>query len=403
MCYAFSMKRVDPKEFFSFLTERSAEIIGADSLRIKIQTPKKLRVKLGIDPTTPDLHLGHVVTLRILKMFQDAGHRAVLIIGDFTAQIGDPSGAAAARRQLTTSDVRRNERTYLSQASKVLDLRKTEVRHNSEWYGRMGVKAFLNLLARFSLKSAWQREDFQKRLAAGKEVHLHEAMYHVLQAYDSVAVRADVEIGALDQRLNIIAGRELQGKSGKTPQDIVLAPYLIGVDGKAKMSKSIGNTVNLLDSSTEMFGKVMSIPDHLIVNYSELAAWMSPAEVREIRRRLDNRHNPRDAKLDVAEAVTGLYHGSAAAQRARGLFLKLFSKKELTASVPALRLKHGLYKPINLLRIIKAASSQSEARRLIKGMALEVDGRAISDARNEVSIKSGSVIRSGKKKFFRVL
>lgn len=392
----------NPNRFLAFLKARAAEIITPASLRRKLASGRTLRVKLGIDPTTPDLHLGHVVPLKILRAFQDAGHRAVLIIGDFTGQIGDPAGAATARRQLTAAAVKRNERTYLAQAGTVLDLRRTEVRHNREWYDRMRVKAFLDLLTRFSLQSAWQREDFQKRLASGREVHLHEAMYHVLQAYDSVAVAADVEIGSLDQKLNMIAGRELQATMGVSAQDIVLLPYLIGLDGTRKMSKSMGNTINLSDGPRDMLGKVMAIPDRRIEDYARLGAWCDDRALRRTRSRLASGENPRDVKLDVAEALVGLYHGAPAAARARRDFVILFSKRGAPPSLPTLRIARRPYRPVDLARIVDPSLSRSAARRLVAGGGLAVDGRALRPGGPPQQLPSGSTIRLGKKRYVRV-
>lgn len=391
-----------PRELFPFLVARSAEMIERESLRRKITGRKNLRVKLGIDPTTPDLHLGHVVPLRMLRSFQDAGHHAVLIIGDFTGQIGDPSGKSRIRRQLTQSEVKANERTYRAQVARVLDLRRTEIRHNNEWHGRMKAREFLELLTHFSMKTMWAREDFQRRLRAGQGVRLHEAMYAVLQAYDSVAVRADVELGSLDQRLNLLAGRELQRAVGQQPQDIVLLPYLIGLDGRQKMSKTAGNTINLRDSAGEMFGKAMSIPDSLIINYAELAAWLSLTEVQAIRRRLQRHENPRDIKLDVAAAIVRLYHGSPAARRAGDDFLKLFSRREAPAAIPSVGLRPGSYSGLRLLERLGAARSRSAGRRLIAGRAVEVNGATVRDPHQAIIIRRGTIIRVGKHRLWRV-
>ncbi|MBI2055496.1 MAG: tyrosine--tRNA ligase [Candidatus Sungbacteria bacterium] len=398
-------KGVRREDFFSFVRARAAEIIGAESLKRKLGSGRELRVKLGIDPTAPDLHLGHIVPLRMLAAFQKAGHRAVLIIGDFTAQIGDPSGKSQTRRGLSPAETKINERAYRHQIGRVLDVKKAEVRHNREWFGRMRLENFLGLLSSFSLKSAWQREDFQKRLKSGKEVGLHEAMYHVLQAYDSVMVRADVELGSCDQRLNILAGRELQNKLGlkSGPQDVVLLPYLIGLDGHKKMSKSLGNTINIGESAEAMFGKVMSIPDNLIINYAELAAWLPTREVRTLEDKIKGGANPRDAKMEVAEAVTALWHGPDKAQQSRDWFAGLFSKKDLSQKLPGVRLKPGSFGAVDLVITLKAAGSKAEARRLIKGRALEVDGKTVALDSGAVDVRRGSVIRVGKKKFFRVV
>ena len=390
------------KKFFSFLKERSREIIGAEELKRKLASRKHLRVKLGVDPTTPDLHLGHAVPLRVLKAFQDAGHQAVLIIGDFTGRIGDPSGKTTARRQLTAAEAKANERTYRAQVGRILDLGRTEVRHNSEWFSRMALDDFLELLTKFPLRGAWEREDFQTRLSRGKPVQLHEAMYHVLQAYDSVMVGADVELGAEDQRLNLLAGRELQGKLGRTPQDVVVLPYLMGLDGPEKMSKTAGNTINLGDAAPDMFGKIMAIGDALIVEYAELAAWLSPAVVGSLRRRLGARENPRDVKLDVAEAIVRLYHSANEARRAREGFLRTFSRRETPRGALTSAIRPGSYSGLQLVEALGGAPSRSSARRLLAGKAVVVDGSIIKDPHEKMVLRPGSTIRIGKKKFFRV-
>ncbi len=397
-----TMERLRSQKLFAFLEERSAEIIGGESIKKALDQGKRMRVKLGVDPTNPNLHLGHVVPLRILRFFQDAGHRAVLIIGDFTGQIGDPSGRDIGRRQLTSKEAKANERTYKKQIGKVLDLRRLELRHNSEWYKKMRLADFLWLLANFSLRSVWEREDFQKRIVGGMEVRLHEAAYQVLQAYDSVMVEADLEIGSLDQKLNIMAGRELQRKMSMAPQSIVLTPYLLGLGGGPKMSKSLGNTINLNDPAEEMFGKVMSIPDALIGNYALLAAWLTAAEVKSLEKKLGRGANPRDVKLDIAEAVARLYHGVEKSRRARENFLKVFSKKELSGKFPRVKIKAGSYRPVDLVLVLKGGISKSSARRLVQSRALEVDGRVAASAEGEVAVRSGSVVRIGKKNFFRI-
>lgn len=386
----------------SFLKARSAEIIDAKNIQKILRARKSLRIKLGVDPTTPDLHLGHVVPLRVLKAFQDAGHQAVLIIGDFTSQIGDPSGKPNTRRQLTPGEPRANERTYRAQVGKILDLRRTEIRHNSEWFGNMRLADFLELLTHFSLPDVWKRQDFQQRLSSGKRVALHEAMYSVLQAYDSVAVRANIEIGGLDQRLNLLAGRQLQATLGRVAQDIILLPYLLGLDGKQKMSKSVGNTINLGDSAPEMFGKTMSTPDGLITSYAQFAAWLPEPDVAAVRRRLSGHENPRDVKLDVAEAIVKLYHGVDAARRARADFLDTFSRRAVFASAAAVHLRPGAWRPLALIAALGAVASRSQARRLVAGRAVEVDGRVVREPNAPIRVHSGSIIRIGKKQFFRV-
>ncbi len=392
--------KTNQHELFAFVEEQSAETIRPEELSRALHEGRKLRVKLGIDVSKPDLHLGHVVPLRMLRSFQDAGHTAVLIIGDFTAMIGDPSGQSLERIPLSAVEVKKNERTYLKQIGKILDLERTEIHRNSEWHGAMKLTKFLDLLTKFSLKSAWERDDFQKRLGAGKPVYLHEAMYHVLQAYDSVAVKADVELGGLDQKLNIFAGRELQAKLGKSPQIVILLPYLIGLDGKQKMSKSLENAIHLTDSANAMFGKMMAIPDSLILNYAKLAAWLPPTSVRIIEGRL-KKENPRDVKLDIAEAVVGLYHKKVGAERAREAFIRTFSKRDTTSTAVSVSLPFTHYEPLELLEALHVVRSKSEARRLVTGRALEVDGRTVTLQDRGLLIRSGTIIRVGKKSFFR--
>lgn len=396
------MTRIKPNqhEFFAFVKAQSAEIVRAEEFSRVLDEGRKLRVKLGIDVSKPNLHLGHVVSLRMLRSFQDAGHTAILIIGDFTAMIGDPSGQSLERVPLSAAEVKKNERTYLRQIGKILDLERTEIHHNSEWYASMKLAKFLDLLTKFSLKGAWERDDFQKRLGAGKPVYLHEAMYHVLQAYDSVSVGADVELGGLDQKLNIFAGRELQAKLGESPQMVVLLPYLIGLDGKQKMSKSLENAIHLTDSANAMFGKMMAIPDSLILNYAKLAAWLSPASVRMVEDRL-KKENPRDVKLDIAEAVVGLYHKKMGAERAREAFIRTFSKRDTASMAVPVSLPLQQYGALELLEALHVVHSKSEARRLVVGRALEIDGRTVTLQDQGLFIRSGTIIRVGKKSFFR--
>lgn len=393
--------KANQREFLTFVQGQSAEIIQFEELSRALDEGRALRVKLGIDANKPNLHLGHVVPLRMLRSFQDAGHTAVLIIGDFTATIGDPSGRSLERATLSAAEVKKHERTYLDQVGRILDLKRTEVHRNSEWHEKMKLGEFLKLLAQFSLRSAWERDDFQKRLAAGKPVHLHEAMYHVLQAYDSLAVRSDVELGSLDQKLNIFAGRELQAKEGRRAQIVILLPYLMGLDGKQKMSKSSGNPIHLNDSASAMFGKVMAIPDSLITNYAKLAAWLPATLVRAIDNRL-KKENPRDVKMDIAEAVVALYYKQMGATQARESFIRTFSKRDTGASAVYVSIPLKYYEPFELLEALQGDRSKSEARRLIGGRALEIDGKVITLRDRQLLIQSGTVIRVGKKSFYRV-
>lgn len=383
------------------ILERAQEVIDRASLEKKLAFGRKLRVKLGADPTAPDLHLGHALVLQTLRAFQDAGHTAVFIIGDYTARIGDPSGKQKTRPPLSDVETKKNAKTYFEQVGRIIDLKKAEVRYNSEWFSKMALAEFLRIVANFSTNRILAREDFRKRMDAGEEVAHHETLYQIMQAYDSVAVRSDVELGGMDQKLNLLAGRELQKKTGTAEQDIVLLPLLVGLDGKQKMSKSLGNYVALTDNADEMVGKIMSIPDSLILPYFRYGAFADTKEVAVWERRL-KKENPRDCKRELAERITGLYHGREKARRAREHFTELFSQKDLS-HIPSRRFAKQIYTLPELLCEAEFAASRSEARRLIAQGAVEVNQRVVKDARGEISFVSGDVVKVGKRRIFRIL
>ncbi|MDO8600258.1 MAG: tyrosine--tRNA ligase [bacterium] len=387
------------KNLYGDIFSLAEEIIDQVSLEKKFSSGRKLRVKLGADPTAPDLHLGHALVLRKLCEFQDAGHTAVFIIGDYTAAIGDPSGKTKARPPLLDAEIKKNAKTYFEQVGRIIDLKKAEIHYNSEWFSKMKLAEFLRVVGNFSTNRILDREDFKRRLEQGEEVAHHETLYQIMQAYDSVAVRADVELGGMDQKLNLLAGRELQKKIGYPEQDLVLLPLLIGLDGKHKMSKSLGNYIALTDSADEMVGKIMSIPDSLIFHYAELAAFVPVDELP--RWDPKDSKNPRDLKLELAERVAGLYHGKEKARRACENFVKLFSKKDLS-NIPSRRLKKKTYTLPELLLEVGFALSKSEARRLIIPGAVEINQQVLKDAYAEIAIASGDIIKVGKRKIFRV-
>lgn len=390
------MKKNMGNNIFSSATE----IIDRASLEKKLASGKKLRVKLGADPTAPDLHLGHVLVLHTLRAFQDAGHIAVFIIGDYTAAIGDPSGKIKTRPALSEVDIKKNAKTYFEQIGRIIDLKKAEIRYNSEWFSKLLLADFLRVVARFSTNRILDREDFRKRLDKKEEVAHHETLYQIMQAYDSVAIRADVELGGMDQKLNLLAGRELQKKMGFPEQDLVLLPLLIGLDGKQKMSKSLGNYIALADSADEMVGKIMSLPDNLIIHYARHAAFVDAKEIAAWERRL-GKENPRDVKLELAECIAARYHGMRKAQDAREAFVRLFSKKDLSRIAPR-RLKKNKYTLPELLLEVGYASSKSEARRLILQGAVEINQEVLKDPYKEIAVRSGDLVRVGKQRVFRV-
>ncbi len=396
-----------PDRLKHLLEDRVFSVTLRSSLEQKLKSGKKLVVKLGADPSVPDLHLGHALVLRKLKEFQDLGHQAIFIVGDFTAMIGDPSGRAESRRPLTREEVRKNAKTYLTQVGKILDLKKAKVRYNSEWFSKMDLGKFLPVAAQVSLRRLLDREDFQKRLRAGGEAWLSEGLYQVFQAYDSVAIRADVELGGRDQLLNLLAARDLQKKMGQQPEDVVIMPLLLGTDGVHKMSKSFGNYIGLLDPPEEMFGKVMSIPDerpnvHMIDHYAELAAFLERDDLKTIRQM--RKGSPYQAKQFVAKKIVTLYWGREKAGRAHETFLKRFARRgEDREAYTEKKLPKYEYSLLDLVMALNGASSRSEARRLILGRAVEVDNRVRTETGRLVILDRERYIRIGKKKFLKVI
>lgn len=368
-----------------------ADAIEQKSLEKILASGAKLRVKLGIDPTAPDLHLGHTVPLRKLREFQNAGHQGVLIIGDFTAMIGDPSGRQGAREPLTKGQVEKNLARFSEQAGKILNMKALEVRYNSEWFGKILLAEWLEIQSKCTIAQIIDRSDFAERLKAGKPVGLHELSYPLLQAYDSVAVRADIELGGVDQRLNLIAGRELMEKMGLSPQHIIMTPLLIGTDGERKMSKSFGNYIGLNNAPNDMFGKVMAIPDALTPSYFELLTdILMPKDI-----------SARDAKLLLARAITGMYHGKAAGDEAEAYFIKTFSKKEIPEDISELKVESEKLKIVDLL-MRAGVKSKSEARRLINGGAIAIGGEKKEDPDEEIVVHDGVTLTIGKRIFFKI-
>lgn len=380
-----------------------AEIIERRSLESKLHRRKPLRVKLGIDPTSYQLHLGHVVPLRKLRAFQDAGHQAVLIIGDYTARIGDPSGRDKSRSALSAEQTRKFAETYLQQAGRVLDMKRAEVHYNSEWLDSFTAADFLHLMMSVSVNQLLTHETFRRRLEAGLPLGLHELSYPILQGYDSVAVKADIEFGGLDQKFNLLVGRDVQAAYGQEKQDLVLFDYLTGTDGKQKMSKSIGNTIAIDDTANDMYGKVMSIPDKLIVQYFTLATDTPPEELTTIQAELKKKKtSPRDTKAKLARAIVALYHGATAATEAEFEFTHVHRQKGQPSDMPTIEIRGGEHPILNLLINNKLASSRSEARRLVEQGGVKIDRRVISDWSESVVVVDGAVLQVGKRKFVKL-
>lgn len=386
------------------ILERGVEdVIVKEHLEAALRSGKKLRVKFGIDPTSPDLHLGHAVVLRKLKALQELGHTIVLIIGDFTATIGDPSGKSKTRPPLTAEDVGKNMRDYLDHAGKIIDIKKAEVRYNSEWLEKLGGARMLELLSLVSVNQILERDDFAKRLREQQSIRMHELLYPVIQAYDSVMVQADLECGGTDQMFNILMGRTLMERMGKAPQDVLMVPIIEGTDGKEKMSKSLGNYIGISDVPQDMFGKVMSVPDNLILKYFWLCTDVSQDELDDYHKRIEKGANPRDIKIELGKKIVALYHSQVAAEEAAAEFEKVFSKKELPEDMPT----HTLSKnPITLPELLveaKLSTSKSDAKRLVEQGGVEIAGAVEKDWRKEITFKEGEVVQAGKRKFVKIV
>lgn len=383
-----------------------AEIIDRTSLVQRLGRRRPLRIKFGIDPTAHQVHLGHVVPLRKLRAWQDAGHVAVLVIGDFTARIGDPSGRDKERLALTAEQTKKFSASYLEQISKVLDVRRAEVHYNSEWFDRMNAGDLLRLLSKSTLNQLLAHETFRRRLDDKRPLGLHEITYPILQGYDSVAVTADVELGGLDQKFNLLAGRDMQTAHNQEPQEVMMFGYLLGTDGKQKMSKSLGNTIGLSDTATDMFGKIMSIPDKLIPQYFTLATEVPAEEIQTITKELKSKKShPKNTKARLALEIVRLYHGNEAAESAAAEFTKVFAKKGVPTEMPSATVKGGQHPVLNLLVSQKLAASRSEARRLVEQGGVKYNKEVVSDWNASVTVHDGDILQIGKRTFvkFRVV
>jgi tyrosyl-tRNA synthetase len=381
------------------------EIINKEHLEAQLEKGEKLRVKLGIDPTSPDLHLGHTVVLRKLRQFQDAGHKAVLIIGDFTATIGDPSGRSELRPKLSKEQAKENMKNYLKEAAKVLDIKKAEVRHNSEWYGKKNALFLFELASKFTVARALERNDFQKRIKEGRDVGLLEMLYPIFQGYDSVEIKADVELGGTDQKFNLIMGRKVQERYGQTPQDIITMPLIEGTDGVRKMSKSLGNYIGISEGPDEMFGKLMSVPDDLMPKYFLLLTDTPEDEIEQLKKdRLQPAiasRFPKDWKEKLALEVVQMYHGEKEAEKAKAEFERVFSQGKLPEKIEEFKIGGGPTKLTELLKESGLASSMSEAKRLIEQKAVSVNDEVVESWDREV--KSGDIIKVGPRKFVKAI
>ena len=381
----------------------AAEIVVESELRAKLErslrTATPLKVKLGLDPTAPDLHIGHTVVLQKLRDFQDLGHQVIIIIGDFTGMIGDPTGRSETRRPLTWEEIRENAETYKAQLGKVLDMGRAEVRFNSEWLGRLTFEQVIRETAHLTVARILQREDFAARYAAGRPISLHEFLYPLAQGYDSVALGADVELGGTDQTFNLLVGRDLQRAHGQEPQVAVTTPILEGLDGVQKMSKSLGNYVGINEPPAEMYGKLMSVSDALMFRYFELATRVPEEEIAALRSL-----HPMEAKKRLARTITAMYHGEAGAQAGEAHFSRVVQSKEAPENIDEIRvLTAAAQEPLwKVLARTGLVASSSEGRRMIQQGAVELDGQPINDLNYAVVTSSGShLLKVGKRRFKR--
>lgn len=386
-------------EIMELIRKGTDAVIGEEELCEKLKAGKVLTVKLGLDPTAPDIHLGHTVVLRKMKQLQDLGHHIVIIIGDFTGKIGDPSGKNKTRIQLSDETIRENAKTYFEQVFQVLDAQKTEIRYNSEWLGKLSLADCLELAATVTVARMLERDDFKARFASQIPIGIHEFMYPLLQARDSVALAADIEVGGTDQTFNLLMGRTLQKQFNQSPQAVITLPLLEGTDGIQKMSKSLGNYIGVTESARVMFQKIMAIPDALILRYFELLTDETPRALEALRQRLAKGENPRDVKLELARTITELYHPANESREAEVFFLDTFSKGILREDVPVVKID-ALSEPSIRTALGRAAGiSGSDVRRLLAQGGISVNGSKVTDLSG---CTEGSVIKVGKKQFFRL-
>ena len=392
---------------FAKITARRVDLHGADELKNRlaksIAENKPLRIKMGADPSAPDLHLGHCVALNKLRDFQDCGHTVVFIIGDFTGMIGDPSGKSATRPQLSKEKVLENAKSYQDQMFKILDPARTEVHFNSEWFGAMTFDKVIRLSAHVTVAQLLARDDFSKRYAASQPISLVEFLYPLVQAYDSVMVRADVEIGGTDQLFNLLLGREIQKAHGQEPQIVMTMPLLEGLDGVNKMSKSLGNYIAVNDTPKDTFGKTMSVSDDLMWRYFSLVLCRPDEEIAALKAAVaSGARHPRDVKDELGRRVVAKFHGEAAGAEASAEFARVFSQNQLPTDIPEVVVPAEKIGILNLMVKAGLAPSTSEARRLVQAGAVKLDEEKVADVRLELEPKDGGVIRSGKRGFAKI-
>lgn len=394
----------DVANALALITRGVDEVLLQDELEKKLSRGKPLTIKAGFDPTAPDLHLGHTVLLNKLRAFQDLGHKVVFLIGDFTGMIGDPSGKNVTRKPLSRDEVLANAETYKEQVFKVLDPAKTDVRFNSEWMNAMGAADMIKLAARQTVARMLERDDFKKRYKDGQAIAIHEFIYPLVQGWDSVVLKADIEMGGTDQRFNLLMGRELQREEGLEPQTVITVPLLEGLDGVQKMSKSLGNYIGITDTPNDMFGKLMSVSDELMWRYFELLSFRSSEEIAGLKQAIAEGENPRNVKVALAKELITRFHNAAAADAAEQDFIQRFQKNAMPENIESieLSLEDGQLGIASVLREAGLVQSTSEAMRMIKQNAVRIDGERVNDTKLACARGSEAVYQVGKRKFARI-
>ena len=392
------------KEALKLINRGTDEILTESDLKKKLDSGKQLIIKAGFDPTAPDLHLGHTVLLNKLRHFQDLGHRVVFLIGDFTGRIGDPSGTNKTRPTLDAKDLEENAKTYEKQVFKILKKDLTDVRFNSEWCEKLGADGLIRLASKYNVARMLERDDFSKRFSENKSIAIHEFLYPLVQGYDSVALKADVELGGTDQKFNLLVGRELQRDYDQEPQVVITVPILEGLDGVKKMSKSLNNYVAIDEEPDEMFGKIMSISDDLMWRWFELLSFMSEEEINSLKKEVQDGKNPRDIKFVLAEEIVDRFHKDGDGQKCKELFLNRFQKGQIPENVDLVKVNIGgeSILLVNLLKETNMIASVSEGNRLIKQGGIKVNSEKVNDPKFEISVNSENLYQVGKRRFLKI-
>lgn len=395
---------VSLEEQLSLIQRGTDEVLLESELRGRLQNDRPLQIKAGFDPTAPDLHLGHVVLLEKMRQFQQLGHEVTFLIGDFTGRIGDPSGKSATRPPMSEEEINANAATYKEQVFKVLDAEKTIVRFNSEWFGQQDASMMIRLAAQHTVARMLERDDFRKRFTNQQPIAIHEFLYPLVQGYDSVALKSDVELGGTDQKFNLLVGRELQKQNNQPPQIVITVPILEGLDGVKKMSKSLDNYIGINEPANEVFGKIMSISDELMWRYFELLSSRPITEIESLRQQVDNGMNPRDVKYQLAEEMVERFHSKSSAQSARREFIARFQKGDVPEDIKEITIElTGESLPLaNLLKNAGLVETTSDSHRLVKQGAVRIDDQRISDSRLNIPVGASHIIRVGKRRIAKI-